>query len=253
MDQEPGIQECWIENIDDHPLQQYANSLEVTEELFIDDLQIAYDHYRKHCDWITLADEIWDSFTCYIGFREGSRPQSADEELIHQQFRKNAKSNFLSAIEHSFAEFYAIPKDHAVQTLTRFEEKLRANKDFDALSMTLTDGMRQKVDFLISRIQGEIRKQEIRAKGDLLKKTAADGEAFSAIKNFQTFCFEKIRLMSEEERERFLSITTGDRSFYDVGIKWKEEYNKISGKAPIRDHKTPLSNAKREYKEQRKS
>lgn len=236
-----------------NPLQDYASNQVVLHEFFIGDVFAAYDRYNDHHRWELLADELWEAFSYYIGFRSRTEGLSTDEALIQKQVSLNAKQSFLSAFEGSFSEFYTMPKQHAIQALTRLAERLRADKDFEALTMTLTEEMGKKVDFFINRIDGDIRNQESRGKNDLLQKTASDGESTTVIKNFQEFCLEKIKQMPVEERKRFLSITTGDRSFYDVGINWKEEYNRISGKSPIRDHKTPLSNAKRQYKGEEKN
>lgn len=44
---------------------------------------------------------------------------------------------------------------------------------------------------------------------------------------FWGFCYQKIREMPEGQRERFLSVNSGDQSFYDLRGDWMSEYGKV--------------------------
>jgi hypothetical protein len=247
MDQEPGIPECWIENIDDHPLQPFCNSLDEAGGQFIDDIQIAYDRYADRNDWVKLADEIWESCANYIGFRDASKPKSADEEFLIQQFRKSAKKHFKSAIEGSFGEFYTIPKDQAIQELTLLEDKLRANRDFDTLFMSLTEDMRQKVDFLISRIQEEIHKQEFRVNkidelGSKSEKTgvAEDDPPFNNTRqsgNSRTFIRRHLTMPDSFEGSQETYIKTIYREWR---VAWVAELTTLNGSAWVESKQADL-------------
>lgn len=232
-----------------HPLNCLSTDLMALQEQFIAEVFDAYERYRVHHEWLTLADELWELFVYFIGFERGTKSSSSDEAFIHDLFRADGKNNFLAAIEGSFDAFYSIPKDHSLQLLTRLEGRLKSSRDFDALSLSLRDEMRRKYDFFISRINDEIRNHERRSNDDLLRQTVADGDSPVTINSFEDFCLQKIKQLPEDERERFLAINTGDRSFYAMGVAWKQEYNRISGKALISEHKAPLSRAKRRYRE----
>ncbi len=236
-------------HFDHHNTEDNLNTL---IHLFSNEVFRAYEQYNKDQDWMALADDIWKIFSNYIGFSR-SIEQTGDKARLIKQFEQDTKGHFLAALNGTFADFYALPKDQAVYALTRLLGNVKSDRDFEALCSPLTEDMKQKYGFLITRIESEISSQEKRPKDAPVESHAEEDLASTRISNFQDFCLEKIKQMSEDEREKFLSINTGDRSFYQLGVDWKKEYNEISGKNPIKDHKAPLGRAKKQYKELNKS
>lgn len=236
-------------HFEQHNVESNLNAL---IHMFTNDVFRAYDQYNKNHDWMALADAIWRIYSNYIGFSRSTEQIGNNARLI-KQFETDTKGHFLAALNGTFNDFYEIPKDHAVFALTRLLGSVKTDRNFEALCSPLTEDMKQKYDFLINSIEYELTNQENRPKDVSEHKPEQEEPGIRVIKNFQDFCLEKIKVMTDDDRERFLSINTGDRSFYDLGIKWKQEYNNTSGKNPIKDHKAPLGRAKKQYKELNKS
>lgn len=235
---------------DSHEYEQ--SNLNTLIHLFTNDVFRSFEQYNKDQDWMALADSIWKVYSNYIGFSKGIE-QTGDKAKMIKQFEQDTKGHFQAALNGTFADFYDLPKDHAVYALVRLLGNVKSDRDFEALCSPLTEEMTQKYGFLITRIEREINTQECRPKDAPEEIKDQEDQGRSKFSKVQDFFLEKIKQMPEDERERFLSINSGDRSFSDVGINWLTEFNNVSGKQPNKDYKTPLSNAKRQYLEERKS
>lgn len=232
--------------------ERYEKHLEGAVELFVDDVLKALESYEQDHDWMALADSIWDVYSHYIGFGEKTAPTS-DHVIQLQQFENRAKANFLTAMKSSFDAFYTLPKEHALFALAQLLGDVKCERDLKELGSVLTGTVKQKYEFLINRIEDEIRKQGFRTKEQARLEHEHPEVARKGFRSFEDFCLEKIRQMPEEEREKFLAINSGDQTFYDMSKNWMEEYNKISGKTDIKTFKFSVSRAKKQYKESRKS
>jgi len=118
-----------------------------------------------------------------------------------------------------------------IEALRRRVEMLRRGRGFpeevletikgDVYSVTRAEYLAAEEDVLrrLEAIQGDGAKA-----GD-----APPGRRFPG--GFIGFCCGKIEAMPPEERERFLSVNSGDSSFYDVPKQWNDEWEQAGNKA----------------------
>jgi hypothetical protein len=235
-------------------MEQYEHdrNLDALIHLFTNDVFLAYEQYNKDRDWMALADSIWKIYSNYIGFSR-SIEQIGDKARMIKQFEQDIKGHFQAALNGTFADFYELPKDHAVYALTRLLGNVKSDRDFEAIRSPLTVEAKQKYDFLINRIEGEVQSQHARYNDSPEKMLSQVEQDLAECKSFKKFCLVKIEQMDPEERKRFLNTNSGDGSFYDITKKWAAEYVKICSKKTLKSPWSQLSHAKQAYKELKKN
>lgn len=220
------------------------DNFSIQQEFFIEELFAAFDSYHKSQDWLALSDSIWSLFVKHHGFHK-VQPDTKHIQ-VHQEFGKMAKQSFINAISYLFNEFYKLSSQDAIYALSQLLGTLKADMDYESLCASLTDEEHRKYDFFIRRMQDEISIHEKRP--NVLVQKQNDQEQGTVPKNFKSFCIMKIDQMSPDECKQFLSINKGDGSFYDNNKNWATEYCELTGKKPLKNPGSQLSNAKREYR-----
>lgn len=166
---------------------KFEDNLNSLIDIFTGNIEHAYSQYQKDNNWMALADSIWESYERIIGFGEKCKdskeknifdqlwmminafsgmhktidPEDTKNKLV-RSFKKNAKNQFIAALDGSFGLFYDVPKEYAIFALTRLLGRINADRDFEALSSSLTEKDRQKCDYLAARIEDAIRDQQNR-------------------------------------------------------------------------------------------
>jgi hypothetical protein len=235
-------------------LASILNSLEFSGELFDECLMMAFEHYEKDKDWMTLTDTLWGEYQRYIGFKPAIGLQYGDYESYYRRFVKESKVHFINAINSSFNKIYSLPKEQAIYTLTRLLGLVNAKKDFECvISVAENSDEIKKYDFLANRLRDAIEVVKCWVADIQPQEDDQKNAEMKRFRNFEVFCLEKIKEMQEDQRAAFLAIKSGDQTFYDMSKNWMDEYNEVSGKTAIKTFNSPISRAKKQYKELRKS
>jgi len=248
----------WFGFVDDYldAPDRYRYQTDTAHLLFMDAVIAAIGQYEKDLDWLKLAKELWTAFSSYVGLgysEERVMNRYDDDPRVARLYRKRTeKSSTLLAglFDISFDLLYQEQKMNALETLQLLLKEIRIERATEA-SLTRGNGPNiEMYDYFLTMIEAALSAPRTI---EICIDVSGSSECSSVIRNFEDFCFEKIKQMPEDQRDAFLSINTGDSSFFDLGISWKKEYNVTSGKTPIKDHKSPISRAKKRYKDLMKS
>jgi hypothetical protein len=93
------------------------------------------------------------------------------------------------------------------------------------------------------------RLNDINSKGTIsLGQTCEISTSIKIPGGFIGFIYKKIESMTREDRNKFLSVHSGDSSFYEKRQEWSEEWEKIGGKS-FKNPGGGISKAKNIYRE----
>lgn len=219
---------------------------------FMNAFHAAIEEYDEDRDWLKMAKGLWAAYSSYVGLgyseEQVMNSYDADPRVVKLYREKKEYANALLArlFEASFDLLYQEHPADAVAVMQQVLKKIRIDRATEA---SLTRGQGKNIemyDYFLTLIEDALSAPRPTTVGMEVSGTTVS-------RSFENFCLEKIKLMPEEERKAFLAINSGESSFLELRLSWMVEYNKVSGKKPIKSFASPISRAKRSYKELRKS